>query len=84
MTDKIRLSHHEKLLLAKIGAGQLCCEVDQTQAGIDSGGYRYWIEPGGKSAGPASAKALIEKGLLKPLPTGLFADAQAQQWAVAA
>lgn len=82
--EKPKLTHYEKQLLAKIGDGQLCCEVDQTQAGIDSGGYRYWIEPSGRGAGPASAKGLIDKGLLIPLPSTLFADAQAQQWRVSA
>lgn len=82
--EKPKLTHYERLLLAKIGSGMLCCECDDTQAGIDSGGFRYWIEPGGKSARPASAKGLIDKGLLAPLPSALFADAQAQQWRVAA
>lgn len=61
MDDAVRLTFYEKKLLAKIGAGTLCCEAGDTQAGIDNGGLRYWVEPGGRSARPASAKALIKR-----------------------
>lgn len=81
--EKAKLTHYEKKLIAKIGSGHLCCEVDHTQAGIDAGGYRYWIEPSGKNAGASSAKGLIAKGMLEPLPTRLFGGVVAQQYRIA-
>ena len=85
MSDELKIPHYAKKLLAKLETGQgLLCRTsaDTDEAVTKGGGYLYFIEPGGKKASPASAKILIDSGLVSPQPDGLF-DGISQTFRVA-
>lgn len=77
MTDEPeKLPHYAKRLLARIEAGRLLCRTVSTteEACENGGGYTYFTTPDNKKASPASAKMLIDRGLVRPRGDGLFDD----------
>lgn len=69
-----KLPHYARKLLARIEAGRLLCRTASSteEATEKGGGYSYFTTPDNKKASPASAKMLIDRGLVRPRGDGLF------------
>lgn len=65
-------------LLAKLAGQTLHARSDDREQGMRRGGLAFWLEPSGRSVGPATAKEVIGLGCLEPLD-GLFPDTP-QSW----
>ena len=77
------LSKRAQAAVDRLAGGRtLCARTDRTEEGIRSGGLMFWLEPGGQSVGPSTARELIEKGVVKPQQDGLLPDAP-QSWRLA-
>ena len=70
------LPHYAKKLLARLEAGRRLCRTsaDTDEAVSKGGGYLYFTSPDNKKASPASSKMLIERGFVRPVGDGLFAE----------
>lgn len=71
-----KLPHYALKLLARLEAGQTLCRTsaDTDEAVKKGGGYLYFTSPDNKRASPASSKMLIDRGYLRPVGDGLFAE----------
>lgn len=75
-SNEIDLPHYAKKLLARLEAGRRLCRTsaDTEEATGKGGGYLYFTAPDNKRASPASSKMLIERGFVRPVGDGLFAE----------
>ena len=75
MTEE-ELPHYAKKALARIRSGKLLVRTssDTDEAVTKGGGYLYSTHPDGRRFPPASAKLLIDSGLLRPSGDGLLAE----------
>ena len=75
-----RLSKRAQAAIGRLTGGQLlCAQADHTEAGIRAGGLTFWVEPGGKRVGPATARELIENGVVRPQADALLPETS-QSW----
>ena len=78
-----RLSKRAHAAIARLRGGQLlCAQADHTEAGVRAGGLTFWIEPSGKRMGPATARELIENGIVRPQADALLPKTS-QSWRLA-
>lgn len=71
-----------KSVFAKMNGGERLVKSFRYKESGDTE-VNFTFEPSGKRAGPKSAMAAIETGLLRPLGDGLFGDDLSQTWEVA-
>lgn len=71
------LPKYAQKALGRLRAGVLLCRTSaQTEEAMTKGGgYLYTLEPGGKKFPSASAKLLIDHGLVRPREDGLLPGA---------